>query len=91
MVALKFNKPPPNITPKNLFEKIEFRLQETTKRAGPDLVGNPMFKLPLSDKEWGKLQEVQNSLNEDYTIRREMLLTRLDCTIQSFQVYILLF
>lgn len=86
MIALKFTKPPPTITAKSLFEKIEFRMQETAKKAGPELCGNPIFKHTLSDKEWDKLQDVQNSLHEDYKIRREMLLTRLDCTIQSFQV-----
>lgn len=56
------------------------------KRAGHDLLRNPIFSGTLSDKQWHMLEDIQNDLNNEYTIRREMLLKRLDCTIQSFEV-----
>lgn len=85
-MALKFSKPPPNITPAALFQKVDSKLQETVKRAGTELCGNPLFTGFLSDKQWEKLVDAQNAFHEDYKLRREMLLKRLDCTIQSFQV-----
>lgn len=86
LLALKFNKPPPNISPAMLFQKVQPKLQETVKLAGADLTGKPLFNGFLSDKQWHDLTNVQKDLDTDYTIRREMLLKRLDCTIQSFQV-----
>ncbi|GLV45566.1 uncharacterized protein CBL_02586 [Carabus blaptoides fortunei] len=85
LLALKFNKPPPNISPAMLFQKVQPKLQETVKLAGADLTGKPLFNGFLSDKQWHDLTNVQKELDADYTIRREMLLKRLDCTIQSFQ------
>lgn len=85
LLALKFNKPPPNISPAMLFQKVQPKLQETVKLAGADLTGKPLFNGFLSDKQWHDLTNVQKDLDTDYTIRREMLLKRLDCTIQSFQ------
>lgn len=39
----------------------------------------------LTFEEWKKLEKLQNELDDEYDLRREMLLTRLDVTIQSFQ------
>jgi Protein of unknown function (DUF2465). len=45
-----------------------------------------MFNGELSPKQWETLMQVQNEMAEEYRLRREMLLTRLDCTIESFKV-----
>lgn len=39
----------------------------------------------LSFEEWKKIEKLQHELDMEYDLRREMLLTRLDVTIQSFQ------
>lgn len=39
----------------------------------------------LTFEEWKKLEKLQNELDSEYDLRREMLMTRLDVTIQSFQ------
>lgn len=39
----------------------------------------------LSDEQWAKLIEVNQALSDDFQMRRELLLTRLDVTIQSFK------
>lgn len=39
----------------------------------------------LSFEEWSRLEKLQNELDAEYDLRREMLITRLDVTIQSFQ------
>lgn len=39
----------------------------------------------LTFEEWNKLEKLQNELDAEYDLRREMLITRLDVTIQSFQ------
>lgn len=49
--------------------------------------GKPMFapNKSLTFEEWKKLEQLQKELDAEYSLRREMLITRLDVTIQSFQ------
>ncbi|XP_044269345.1 protein FAM98A isoform X1 [Tribolium madens] len=85
LMTLRFHKPPPNITIPQLFQKVCPTVQTTVQKVGNELVGKPAFQGTLSDKQWETLNGVQKDLNNEYKIRREMLLTRLDVTIQSFQ------
>lgn len=83
--TLRFPKPPSNITIKQLFDKLDTTIPLVLKKAGSDLVGKGIFQGFLSDKQWEILKGVHSDLNKEYKIRREMMLTRLDVTIQSFQ------
>lgn len=49
--------------------------------------GNALFipSKSLNFEEWKKIEKLQSDLDTEYDLRREMLLTRLDVTIQSFQ------
>ena len=38
----------------------------------------------LSDSQWEVMEEINKSLTQEYSTRRQMLLTRCDVTIQSF-------
>lgn len=86
LTALRFQKPPDNIAPDLLFKKLEAKVSEVLKQVPKELIGKPMFFGELSTEQWQKLDKVQGDLNEEYTIRREMLLKRLDVTVQSFSV-----
>lgn len=44
-----------------------------------------MLKARLSEKQWAQVLAINEVLSEEYRIRREMLLKRLDVTIQSFK------
>lgn len=83
--TLRFPKPPSNITIKQLFDKLDTTIPLVLKKAGADLVGKGIFSGFLSDKQWEILKGVHSDLHKEYKIRREMMLTRLDVTIQSFQ------
>lgn len=93
MIAIDINlgKPPQNIAPKILFDKIDLRLKEVLQKTKINLIGNPLFKpcRSLNVEQWKKLQTLQNELDGEYDLRREMLITRLDVTVQSFQVKII--
>ncbi|CAG0878683.1 unnamed protein product [Darwinula stevensoni] len=82
LVSLGFSKPPPNVTPQQLFGKVETKVKEVASKAK---VGNPLFSGVLSDKQWHMLEELQKQMDKEYRIRREMLLKRLDVTILSFK------
>ena len=40
---------------------------------------------PLTDEQWAQVDQVNADLTKEYSIRREMLLTRCDVTVQSFR------
>ena len=40
---------------------------------------------PLSLEQWATLDKVNEALTKEYAVRRQMLLTRCDVTIQSFR------
>lgn len=50
-------------------------------------LGGPLFTpvQPLTDDQWQSVAEFHRSLDAEYDLRRDMLLTRLDVTVQSFQ------
>ncbi|XP_031638120.1 protein FAM98A isoform X2 [Contarinia nasturtii] len=79
---LNLGKPPQSITPKFFFEKLLFTFSEIFKKNDKSLY---MPSRQLSIEEWKKLEKLQNELDIEYDLRREMLMTRLDVTIQSFQ------
>ena len=51
----------------------------------PSQAGKPLLKTRLSEKQWAHVLEVNDVLSDEYRVRREMLLKRLDVTIQSFK------
>lgn len=90
LVTLKFQKPPDNISPELLFSRLETKLSEVLKTVSTDHLGKPLIDIELSAKQWDELSKLQEEMHKEYTIRREMLLKRLDVTIQSFLVRITL-
>ncbi|XP_066587317.1 protein FAM98A [Prorops nasuta] len=84
LVALKFEKPPDTITPQVLFSRLETKLKEVINQVPPEVLSKPIAICEFSPAQWEKLSELQQELHKEYTIRREMLLKRLDVTIQSF-------
>lgn len=85
LIVLRFPKPPANITVQGLFQKLNPTVLNLVQRAGEGLLGRPICNFMINEKQWKTLQSVQEDLHAEYKIRREMLLKRLDCTIQSFQ------
>ncbi|XP_057657956.1 protein FAM98B isoform X1 [Diorhabda carinulata] len=83
--TLRFPKPPANISIQTLFQKLVPTIPIVINKAGMDIVGKGIFNGFLSNQQWDILNGVQEDLHKEYKIRREMLLTRLDVTIQSFQ------
>lgn len=86
MIALQFGKPPDNISVDQLFKKLEEKLKTVVSSAPGDLLGKPLIIGELSKSQWEKLDQLQKDMDEEYTIRRELLLKRLDVTIRSFLV-----
>jgi protein FAM98B len=90
LTALQFSKPPEDITPEALFKKLSTKIAEIIKQVPAELLRKPLCFGELSNDQWEKLNNVQADFNEEYKIRREMLLQRLDVTINSFSVQIMI-
>ncbi|XP_076237399.1 protein FAM98A [Calliopsis andreniformis] len=84
LIALNFDKPPDDITAEKLFSRLENKLTELLKKVPPELVGKPLITHLFSEKEWKELELIQQELHDEYRMRRDMLLKRLDVTVQSF-------
>ncbi|XP_078041931.1 protein FAM98A [Augochlora pura] len=84
VIALNFEKPPDDITPAKLFARLENTLKAALKAVPPELIGQPLITSGFTEKEWKDLQHIQQELHDEYRLRRDMLLKRLDVTVQSF-------
>ncbi|XP_044747482.1 protein FAM98A isoform X2 [Coccinella septempunctata] len=84
LMSLGFPKPS-EVTIQIVFRNLISKIEEIIKKNGVAFIGKAFFSGFLSDKQWKILSQLEKELRSDYKIRREMLLTRLDVTIQSFQ------
>ncbi|XP_076441631.1 protein FAM98A-like isoform X2 [Babylonia areolata] len=84
LMGLGFPRPPDNITIFTLFSKLEAKIKELMGQY-PGQISKPLLKARLSDKQWDSIMEINEAMSQEYRIRREMLLKRLDVTIHSFK------
>ena len=64
--------------------KAKFKLGQLAAKAPKDLLSSPALTNKLEDEEWKDIARVQAEMNQEYALRRRMLLARLDATVQSF-------
>uniref|UniRef100_H3CIS8 Family with sequence similarity 98 member A n=1 Tax=Tetraodon nigroviridis TaxID=99883 RepID=H3CIS8_TETNG len=83
-LVLGMSKPPPNITMFQFFTGIEKKLKEVIGRVPSSHIGDPLMKKPLGPVHLEKIEAINQTLMNDYDVRRKMLLKRLDVTVQSF-------
>ncbi|XP_068729565.1 protein FAM98A-like [Montipora capricornis] len=84
LTALDMPQPTRESTVFELFSKIESKVRQLLTKGPKDHLGTPLLAKNPSPKQWSKLDEINTQLNQEYTLRRSMLLKRLDVTIQSF-------
>ena len=48
-------------------------------------MGQSLIKTNMTENQWKQLHKINQILYEDYKTRRELLLKRLDVTVQSFK------
>ena len=47
-------------------------------------LSHPLVVQPLTSAQWATVDMINDALTKEYSIRRKMLLTRCDVTVQSF-------
>ena len=61
------------------------KVSELLKTLPPKYLGRPLLHTNMSEKQWSQMHKLNTILYADYRTRRELLLKRLDVTIQSFK------
>jgi len=86
LITLGMGKPPNNISSNILFKKIKDKLNERFSQLNYTIEDSLLLPhgLNLSAQQWNTLQTINEELFKDYSLRREMLLMRCDCTVKSF-------
>ncbi|KAK2567670.1 Protein FAM98A [Acropora cervicornis] len=84
LTALNLPQPTKDTTVFELFSQIESKVRQLLSKVPRDHLGNPLLTKNLSGTQWEKVEEINSQLNQEYTLRRSMLLKRLDVSIQSF-------
>lgn len=84
--ALGMGEPPAVLVTKDLFHRLNTRLDDVLAKVGRDRIGKPLLNSSQvwDGKQWADLEKRHAELDQEYDLRREMLLTRLDCTVQAF-------
>lgn len=59
-------------------------MKEHLNKVPKDHIGHPLFSGVLSESQWETLSKINDSMNQEYKGRNDMLLKRLDVTVQSF-------
>ncbi|CAL8072480.1 unnamed protein product [Orchesella dallaii] len=81
IMELGLGKPPETITVAALWNNINSKVVTLLKTTG---TLDPLFEGHLSPNQWSQIDKYFEELTTDYQKRREMLLKRLDVTVQSF-------
>uniref|UniRef100_UPI00358E36D8 protein FAM98A n=1 Tax=Myxine glutinosa TaxID=7769 RepID=UPI00358E36D8 len=83
-MTLGMSRPPPNITIPQFIGGIQKKLKEALTKVPANHMGKPVLQKSLGPFHWDKLQAINDTLINEYEVRRQMLLKRLDVTVQSF-------
>ncbi|VDD76095.1 unnamed protein product [Mesocestoides corti] len=84
--ALKISGISSTIGPAKLLELIYASASKALSTCPPNYLGKPMLPVDgLSDKLWSQVCHIGEILQLEYSSRRETLIKRADCTVQSFK------
>uniref|UniRef100_UPI00398E9F75 protein FAM98A-like isoform X2 n=1 Tax=Pristiophorus japonicus TaxID=55135 RepID=UPI00398E9F75 len=82
--ALGTAEPARDVPLSQLFTDLEAKIREATCRLPPTGVGKPLLSCRLEPGQWEHLEVIHRAMGVEYECRRQMLISRLDVTVQSF-------
>ncbi|XP_038641911.1 protein FAM98B-like [Scyliorhinus canicula] len=77
-------EPTPDVPVSQLFRDLETKIRDVRSGLGQDGVGKPLLSRTLEPDQWEHLKEIHRAMCVEYGCRRQMLISRLDVTVQSF-------
>lgn len=85
LIALGFGRPPDGITAKEICLKVYGKVSDLLKSLPPTYLGRSLIRTNMSEIQWKQIYRINQILYDEYKTRRELLLKRLDVTVQSFK------
>jgi len=85
--SLKMDSPPANVSTQMYFNCLEQKLGSAVKKLtaeNEDVLSKPIVSKQLDHVYWEKIKAINDVFTQQYSIRKSMLLKRLDVTIDSF-------
>lgn len=71
-------------TTSSLFAKLSEKISHCLSSVPSGYASKPMFSSVPSEDDWSQIEYISQALKQDYNCRREMIIQRLDVTMQSF-------
>ncbi|XP_015919135.1 protein FAM98A [Parasteatoda tepidariorum] len=85
LIALSFGKPPDSITTQMLFGEVDKKVKLLSQPLPPkNFVEERLFSGYLTEKQWFQIDDMYRELFQEYQTRRQLLITRLEVTVESF-------
>lgn len=85
LITLKCPESPQHFDTSSLFKNVLMKLEDHLKTVPSELIGKSLVCSSYTSEQWKYINNIIELLNEEFNIRRTMLLTRLDVTVQSFK------
>ncbi|XP_067831192.1 protein FAM98A-like isoform X2 [Heptranchias perlo] len=82
--ALGTAEPTRDVPVPQLFIDLETKIRDASSRLPQSGVGKPLLSKSLEPAQWEQLEEIHRAMCIEYECRRQMLICRLDLTVQSF-------
>lgn len=65
--------------------KVYGKVSDLLKSLPPNYLGRALLRTNMSEIQWKQIYRINQILYDEYKTRRELLLKRLDVTVQSFK------
>lgn len=75
---------PPVSNCQQMFQNIEKKIRDLLSKLPPNYLKEPLLQRTLDTKQWAKLSQINDGMCQEYKMRRQVLIKRVDVTIQSF-------
>lgn len=85
LIALGFGRPPTGVKAGEICMKAYNKVNELLKSLPANYLGKPLIQTNMSETQWNQIHKINQILYDEYKTRRELLLKRLDVTVQSFK------
>eukprot|EP00112_Aurelia_sp_Birch-Aquarium-sp1_P010161 Seg2184.1 transcript_id=Seg2184.1/GoldUCD/mRNA.D3Y31 product="Protein FAM98A" protein_id=Seg2184.1/GoldUCD/D3Y31 len=84
MKALELPPPAKDENVFKVFTNIEDKVRGVLSKLPQNYLGDALLQKRLSEQQWAEVEEINRVMSEEYYVRRQVLLKRIDLTIQSF-------
>eukprot|EP00731_Ephydatia_muelleri_P017983 Em0011g23a len=83
--TLGMSKPPAHVKAEQMFSKLIEKTKSVLQTAPSGHISPGLVAKTIPEGQWSAVERMNDVLTKEYSVRREVLLTRCDVTIQSFK------